>query len=365
MTASPAFRIAVLPGDGIGPEVMNAALLVLEAATADADEFELRFETHPAGAVCYQETGNDLPDATLAACREADAVLLGAMGLPDVRKADGTEINPQLDLRFELDLYAGVRPVRLLRGVPGALADPRAAEIDMVVIREQTEGLFADIRSPAPAGNDSMSDRCLITREGTKRVSEFALDLARRRNKGVRPRVTCVDKANVLHSMAFFRKVFDECAGNLPDVASDHAYIDAFCLNLVRAPWAYDVVVMENLLGDIVSDLAAGLIGGMGFAPSADIGDRHGVFQPAHGTAPDIAGQGIANPTAMILSAAMMLDWLGEVHRSSGCTDAAETIRQAIETVYADGILCPPDIGGTDGTDAVTRAVIEALQAIR
>jgi 3-isopropylmalate dehydrogenase len=356
-----AFRIAVLPGDGIGPEVMNAALLVLEAATAPADGIGLRFEIHPAGAVCYQETGNDLPATTLQACREADAVLLGAMGLPDVRKDDGTEINPQLDLRFELDLYAGVRPVRLLSGVPGALADPRTAEIDMVVIREQTEGLFADIRSPAPAGNNSMSDRCLITREGTKRVSDFALDLARRRNRGGLPRVTCVDKANVLHSMAFFRKVFDECAANTTEVAADHAYIDAFCLDLVRAPWGYDVVVMENLLGDIVSDLAAGLIGGMGFAPSADLGDRHGLFQPAHGTAPDIAGKGIANPTAMILSAAMMLEWLGERHQSNGCTDAADKIRRAVETVYADGIVRPPDIGGTDGTDSVTSAVIEAL----
>lgn len=361
MTATQDFRIAVLPGDGIGPEVMNAALLVLEAAAARIEGLRLGFQTYPAGAVCYQETGDDLPDTTLTACREADAVLLGAMGLPDLRKADGTEINPQLDLRFELDLYAGVRPVRLLNGVPGALADPRAADIDMVVIREQTEGLFADIRSPAPAGNDSMSDRCLITREGTVRVSDFAFDLARRRNRNGRPRVTCVDKANVLHSMAFFRQVFDERADSTPGVATDHAYIDAFCLDLVRAPWTYDVVVMENLLGDIVSDLAAGLIGGMGFAPSADIGDRHALFQPAHGTAPDIAGQGIANPTAMILSAAMMLEWLGERHQAGGCADAAENIRQAVDAVYATEAVCPPDIGGTDGTDAVTRAVIEAL----
>ena len=355
------FRIAVLPGDGIGAEVTAACLEVLQALETKVGGYRLASAHHDAGAVCYQEKGTDLPDETFRASEEADAVLLGAMGLPDVRKKDGTEITPQRDLRFQLELYAGVRPIKAMKGVPPSLADPRAADIDMVIIREQTEGLFIDIRAPRPQSDVEVSDRCLITRKGTERVVDFTFDLARKRGKDGAPRVTCVDKANVLHSMAFFRKVFDERAAAHDDVAADHAYIDALALNLVRKPWDYDVMVAENLLGDIISDLTAGLIGGMGLAPSADLGDDHGLFQPCHGTAPDIAGQGLANPVAMFLSAAMMLDWLGERHGHGPCLDAAAVLNRAIEDGFASGDIRPAEFGGPDGTAAITKAVLARI----
>src|SRR5690606_36875488 len=166
--------------------------------------------------------------------------------------------------------------------------------------------------------------------------------------------VTCVDKSNVFRSFAFFRKIFDERAKRFPEIEADHVYIDACALYLVRRPWDFDVMVTENMFGDILSDLGAGLIGGMGFAPSADIGDRHAVFQPSHGTAPDIAGTGRANPTAMILSAAMMLDWLAERHGADACATAARRIETAVERAFAQGLVCTWDAGGSDGTAAVT-----------
>ena len=355
------FRIAVLPGDGIGVEVTEACQAVLAAVQKRVGGFALICESFDAGANCYQARGTDLPNETYRASEAADAILLGAMGLPDVRKTDGTEINPQLDLRFQLELYAGVRPIKSMKGVPSALADPRAADIDMVIIREQTEGLFIDIREPRPENDAEISDRCLITRAGTERVTDFTFKLAAKRNKAGAPRVTCVDKANVLHSMAFFRKVFDERAAGFPDIEADHAYIDALALNLVRKPWEYDVMVAENLLGDIISDLTAGLIGGMGLAPSSDLGDDYGLFQPCHGTAHDIAGQGLANPVAMFLSAAMMLDWLADRHDHQPCRDAAEVLEAAVTDGLAAGDIRPAEFGGPHGTADITKAVMARI----
>jgi 3-isopropylmalate dehydrogenase len=171
-----------------------------------------------------------------------------------------------------------------------------------------------------------------------------------------------VDKANVMTSMAFFRKIFDERRGQFPHIAADHLHVDAAALNLVRQPWTFDVLVTENLLGDILSDLAAGLIGGMGMAPSADIGDKHAMFQPCHGSAPDIAGSGKANPTAMFLSAAMMLEWLGERHAVDACRDAARHLQAAIARGFADGRIRPAEFGGPDGTASIARTVIEVLE---
>jgi 3-isopropylmalate dehydrogenase len=181
-----------------------------------------------------------------------------------------------------------------------------------------------------------------------------------RRARGLPGCVTCVDKANVLTSMAFFRRVFLEVAARFPAIEAECAYVDAVALDLVRRPWRFDVMVTENMFGDILSDLAAGLIGGMGFAPSADIGDAHAVFQPCHGSAPDIAGKGLANPTAMILSAAMMLEWLAERHAAPRCAEAAGLLRAAVDRAFAAGLL-PPDAGGRAGTSAVAAAVMAAL----
>jgi len=355
--------IAVLPGDGIGREVMDACLELLAAAEKASGGPRLNLTKHNAGAQYYQESGDALPAATLEACRKADAILFGAMGWPDVRFPDGTEIIPQLDLRMAFDLYAGVRPIRWFPGCPKVLADDRARDIDFVLVREQTEGLFYARGRGQVIEDREAYDTMQITRAGTARASEFAFRLAeRRRSRRGSARVTCVDKANVFTSMAFFRKVFDDVAAQHPDVAADHAYVDAMALTMVKKPWTLDVMVTENMFGDILSDLAAGLIGGMGMAPSGDVGDEHALFQPAHGTAPDIAGQGKANPCAMFLSAAMMLDWLAERHSEPRLGARARLIEDAIEAALQSGVV-PMELGGRANCAEMTRSVIAALPA--
>ena len=358
------FQIAVLPGDGIGREVMSPCLALLEVAVARVGGLKLTFDVHDAGAELYRRTGVAMPDTALRAAESAHAILLGAMGLPSVRYPDGTEVQPHLNLREQFDLYAGVRPFRLLTGAPTPLSDPRAREIDCVLVRESTEGLFAARTMTRREGNDAVFDTMRITRRTSERLFEFAFALARSRAKirGRPGRVTCVDKANVIPSMAFFRSIFLECASRHPDIRSDCAYVDAVGLKMVRAPWEFDVLVTENMFGDILSDVGAGLIGGMGMAPSADIGDAHGVFQPCHGTAPDIAGRGVANPTAMILSGAMMLEWLGERHKVTACATAAAALTHAVEAAFAEGTLVTPENGGTSGTAEVTARIRARLE---
>jgi 3-isopropylmalate dehydrogenase len=355
------FTVATFAGDGIGPEVMAPCREVLELAAKRVGGFALEFAAQPAGAAHYRDTGEALPAASMDAARKADAILLAAMGLPDVRYPDGTEISPQLTLRFELGLYAGVRPVRAVAGIPPVLADPRARDIDFVLIRESTEGLFAS-HGKGEVTETEARDTLVITRSVSERLFDFALDLgAKRKALGKQGVVTCVDKANVFQSFAFFRKVFDERAAKRPDVTADHAYVDATALAMVRRPWDLDVLVTENMFGDILSDLGAGLIGGMGFAPSADVGDEHAVFQPCHGSAPDIAGRGVANPTAMILSGAMMLEWLGERHDVPEAVEAGAVVRAAVDATFDAGRLKPADLGGRAGTEEVASQVMRWL----
>jgi 3-isopropylmalate dehydrogenase len=357
------FQIAVLPGDGIGSEVMAPCLALLEAAVARTGGFNLAFTSYRAGAALYRETGVALPQDVIDGAARADAMLLGAMGLPSVRYPNGTEVAPQIELRERFGLYAGVRPVRLLPGAPTPLADPRARQIDCVLIRESTEGLFAARSLTRRDGDVAVYDTMRISRAGSERVCDFAFDLARKRARGKRRgRVTCVDKANVLPAMAYFREIFLERAARHDDVVADCAYVDATALRLVTAPWEFDVLVTENMFGDILSDLGAGLIGGMGMAPSADIGDEHAVFQPCHGTAPDIAGRGLANPTAMFLSAAMMLDWLHDRFAVEACARAASLLTRAVEQAFADGRLVAAEHGGTAGTREITERVQQQLE---
>lgn len=361
MSANDAFHIAVLPGDGIGHEVMRPCLDVLEASAKLVGGLSFRFEQHAAGAVHFRDTGVALPRAALDASRRADAILLGAMGWPEIRYPDGTEIAPQLDLRFEFGLFAGVRPVRTLPSMPAILADKRAAHLDFVVIRESTEGLFASRGKGVVIDDREARDTMVITREVCEPLFDFAFSLARQRKaNGGKGIVACVDKANVFTSLAFFRKIFDERAKLNGDIRADHAYVDATALDMIRRPWSLDVLVTENMFGDILSDLGAGLMGGMGFAPSADIGADHAVFQPCHGTAPDITGQGRANPTAMILSGAMMLEWLGHKHRRPQAIRAGLLIRAAVDHAFAHG-LSPYEVGGSHGTRDVAAGVLSAL----
>jgi len=360
MDANDSFHIAVIAGDGIGTEVMAPALEILRKLEASHSGLKFRFTEAPAGADHYRETGTALPEATVKLCDEADAILLGACGLPDVRYPDGTEIAPQIELRKIFDLYAGVRPARLVPGVPSPIVGAAEHGIDFVVIRESTEGLFASMGKGVVTA-DEARETLVITRRTSERLFDFSFRLAaRRKARGARGELACVDKANVFKAFAYFRKIFDERAARFPEVAGTHIYIDACSAALVRKPWDFDVLVTENMFGDILSDLAAGLIGGMGMAPSADIGDKHAVFQPCHGTAPDIMGTGRANPAAMILSAAMMLDWLAERHDHPAAAEAARRIEQAVDRAFAAG-LKPCEMGGHDGTREIARAVMAAL----
>ena len=233
-----------------------------------------------------------------------------------------------------------------------------------MLIRESTEGLFKSRNHCELVGDEIARDTLEISRSTSERLFRFAFRLAgRRRAAGSEGRVTCVDKANVLGSFAFFRKVFDECAAEFADVAADHAYVDATALRLVKQPWDFDVLVTENMFGDILSDLGAALMGGMGMAPSADIGDEHAVFQPCHGSAPDIAGSGKANPVATFLSGAMMLDWLGERYEIVALETAATAVRSAVDSAFADAKLVPFELGGNAGTREIAAAVQQALAA--
>ena len=361
MNQKSSYRIAVLAGDGIGPEVMRVALQVLDAVGAKVNR-RFHHEAYPAGAQHYVDSGEALPASTLVECRASDAILFGAMGLPHVRGRDGTEIIPQLDIRFALDLYAGVRPIKTFAGLPVPLANPMAANIDLVLVRENTEGLFYSRGRGTMEGDHTAYDTMKITRHGTSRICDFALKLAQRRQAaGGMGKVTSVDKANVFSSMAFWRKIFEERAALFPGLVTDSAYVDAMALNLVMKPWQYDVLVTENMFGDILSDLIASLVGGMGMAPSGDIGDDYGLFQPAHGTAPDITGKGIANPTAMILSVAMMLQWLADRHSDPVLADAAAKIEEAVSLSFLNGGIRPYEFGGRCGTQAIADAVMTRL----
>jgi 3-isopropylmalate dehydrogenase len=359
MSANNALHIAVLGGDGIGPEVMAPALEVLRRIEATSD-LKFRFTEAPAGANHYRETGKSMPDSTIKLCEEADAILLGACGLPSVRYPDNTEIAPQIELRFHFDLYAGVRPARLIPGVPSPIVGADQRGIDLVLIRESTEGLFASMGKGVVTDTEAR-ETLVITRNTSQRLFEFSFRLAERRKARGRPgQLTCVDKANVFRAFAFFRRIFDEAAARHANVKADHVYVDACSAYLVKRPWDFDVLVTENMFGDILSDLAASLIGGLGMAPSADIGDRYAVFQPCHGTAPDIMGQGKANPTAMILSTAMMLDWLADKHGLESAAEAGERIEHAVDKAYAGGIK-PMEFGGSNGTADVVKAVLAEL----
>lgn len=362
MPSNRRFSIAVIPGDGIGVEVTQAAFAVAEAAITRIGNFTLLQQELKAGAAYYRETGQDAEPGLFEAAAGADAIFLGAIGLPSIRCPDGTEISPHLRMRDEFGLFAGVRPVKAYPNTRLYLADPRAAGIDLVILRESTEGLFYSHGRGEVIDDREARETLRITRDTSEHLFDFAFDLARRRKaRGGKGKVTCVDKANVFRSMVFFRKIFDERATLNPDIAADHAYVDAQALFLIRKPWESDVLVMENMFGDILSDLAGGLIGGMGMASCAEIGLEHGLFQPAHGSAPDIAGQDKANPIAAILSAALMLDWLGSRHEVPEACHAAQLIEQAVETGFAERRLDPAEFGGPHGTTEITRTLIDIV----
>jgi 3-isopropylmalate dehydrogenase len=347
---SQTFQIAVLPGDGIGPDVIAEGLKVLRAVEARLSNVQFVCQEFSVGAGEYLRSGDPLPPQTFEQIKQYDAILLGAMGLPNVRWPNGVEMTPQIDLREWLDLYCGLRPIRLYHAQDTPLKKYSADEIDFLLVRESTEGLFAARKSPTPLDAAESCDTLRITRVGAERLCRSAFQQANKRRR----KVTLVDKANVLPSMAYLRGIFQEIAREFPDVETECVYVDAMALYLVQRPHTFDVIVTENMFGDILSDLAAGLIGGMGVAPSADVGDRYAVFQPSHGSAPDIAGQGIANPIATILSVQMMLDWFG-------LADGAKLIGAAVEAVMRDATRRTRDLGGTLSTAAMGDLVVAEI----
>lgn len=356
------FEVAVFDGDGIGPEITGPTVALVKALADRSDAYDLTFTNLPAGAAHYAKTGEGLPAASLDQAGKADAILLSAMGLPDVRYPDGTEISPQIDLRKAYNLFAGVRPVTVAPGGLTPLKMPEGKSIDFVLIRESTEGLF-HTQGTGTVTDTYAQETLQITRDVSEKLFKFAFNLAQsRKAQGRGPgRVTCVDKANVFRAFAFFRSIFDEEAARNPQITSDHAYVDATALWMVQKPWDFDVMVTENMFGDILSDLGAGLMGGLGLAPSADIGLEQAVFQPCHGSAPDIAGQGKANPFAMILSAAMMLDWLGTKHDIPDMMKDAENIRNAVDAAVMSKSNVTADLGGNATTSEAAASIQVAV----
>ncbi len=358
-------QIALIRGDGIGVDVSNASLAMVDAALAKSTGLRISYREILAGAGYFKETGRDIEAGGEEAAGEADAIFLGAIGLPSIRHPDGTEVSPHLRLRDIYQLYAGVRPVRAYPNAPQRLADPRARDIDLVILRESTEGLFysAAVHGRSEViDNREVRDVLRITRDTTEKLHRFGFELARKRKqRGSAGKLTCVDKANVFTSMAFFRQIYDEIAPEFSDIETDYNYVDAQALDLIRRPWEFDVLVTENMFGDILSDLAGGLVGGMGIAACAEIGDDTGLFQPAHGSAPDIMGQDKANPLAAILSGALMLEYLAEKTDRAALVDAAELIESAVSRGFEQNRIRPIEFGGDMGTKAVTTELLALL----
>jgi 3-isopropylmalate dehydrogenase len=348
------YTIAVIPGDGIGPEIVGVTLQILKQV-AELEGISLELIEYEAGAAAYQKYGNALPPETMAACREADAIFKGPTGLPHVRLPDGTEAGV-LGGRFRngLDLYVNLRPIKLYPNVPTALANRQPGDIDWVMVRENTEGLYASRGNGVVANTgQAATDTLMITRLGTERIVRFAFEEARRRNG--KKRVACVDKSNVLRSFAFFRQIFKEIAGAYPDIEPDYLYVDAAAQALVLEPDRFDVIVTENLFGDILSDLGGATVGGIGVCAGANIGDTAAYFEPIHGSAPALAGQGKANPLSAILAGKLMFHYLGEF-------GAAARLEQAVAQAFLQKtIRLRPDGSAESGTEAVAAAVMAQL----
>ena len=326
------YNLIMIPGDGIGPELLDAAIQVLDKIQELAGEFRFFYAFHEAGAGYYQKNGVNMSPETLEAIRKADATMKGPVGLPGVRFPDGTEAGVLGGvLRSGFDLYANVRPIKLFPKVTIPLKDRPPGSIDYIMVRENTEGLYLS-RGRGIITEQAASDTLLLTRKGCERICRFAFKMTMEKPKGApedgRKRVTLVEKSNVLRSFYFFRQIFAEVAREFPQVEAENLYVDAASAALVMRPEHFQVMVTENMFGDILSDLGGATIGGLGMCPSANIGDERAYFEPIHGSAPDIAGKNKANPLSQILAAGMMLDYLG---RKKEAVLLENAVRQALE----------------------------------
>jgi 3-isopropylmalate dehydrogenase len=342
--------LAVLPGDGIGKEVIPVAVKVLQAASEGVNGFGLDIEEFDCGGEHYLVNGEEWSEEAEEYVRnEADAVLLGAIGALDssgqsVKLPDGNlaGYNIVIGLRLRLDLYANVRPVKLYEGVPTPLSGKGPEDIDMVIVRENTEGLYTPARGALSRGGlkDLAVDMRVITRKGSERVSRFAFQLAEERNGAPsdgKSRVTCVDKSNLLAGCQLFRESFNRIGSDYPLIEKDYAYVDAWTQWCLRRPEFYDVVVAPNAFGDIITDLGGAIQGGLGVAPAGNIGEKYGVFEPVHGSAPTHAGKNRANPIASILAGSMLLEWLGTKQNDQSALRAGRNVKTAVALVLKEG----------------------------
>lgn len=367
------YNIALLPGDGVGPEVIKETERVLRAVEDVVNGFELDIQEYYVGNQRYLELGEVLPESTFQDCKAADAILMGAVGQPragmkPVTDKHGTEVTGHLmfKIRFDLGLYAGVRPIKSYPGCPSALRGENR-NIDLVIFRESVEGLFSSYGGGGVVRDVCAYDTQIITRIGTEKAAKYCFEMALRRNGRVldgKKLVTCAHKGNVFRSFAFMQKVFGEVAKQYEGrVDADYAMIDALTLWMTQEPERFDIILAENMHGDIISDLAASYVGGMGMAPSGDIGDDHAMFQPSHGTAPTIAGMGIVNPTATILSGKMMLEWLGNRFQDDAMLAAGKMVDDALYNTFASGYRTS-DVGGKASTKEFTDEVINQVKKI-
>lgn len=328
------YDITVIQGDGIGPEVIESTLQLL-----DALDIQFNFIEAYAGNECFNITGTTIPEETIKTARKTDATLFGA-----VTTVPG-QSSAILALRKALDLYANIRPVKSYPGIKSLYQD-----LNLIIIRENTEGLYSGIEKETESGATALR---VITNKASERISRFAFNYAKRRG---RRKVTAVHKANILKlTDGLFKNKFYDVAEEFPDIKADDKYVDAMAMFLVTKPQKFDCIVTTNLFGDILSDEGAGLVGGLGLAPSANIGNKKGLFEPVHGSGPDIAGKGISNPSAMILSAVMMLEYLHE-------TEEARKLENALVEVLREGKKLTPDLGGNSKTTEMAQKIKEKLK---
>ena len=331
-------KITVIPGDGIGPSIIESAIQILTHAGCD---FE--YEYADAGLVALEKHGELLPQATLDLIEKNKVSLKGPLTTP----VGGGFTSINVSLRKKFNLYANVRPVISFKGTRS-----RYDNIDIITVRENTEGMYSGAGQKRSDDNKSAEAMSIIPREGAERIVKFAFELARQEG---RKKVTIIHKANILKSTSgLFLEVAREIASHYPDIQSEEMIVDAACMNLVMYPERFDVMVTTNLFGDILSDLCAGLVGGLGMAPGANIGDGAAIFEAVHGSAPDIAGKNIANPTSVILASIQMLEYLG-------MQDKAERIREAVRATIESGDRVTRDLGGTASTSEFTQAIIDRL----
>ncbi len=337
------YTIALIPGDGIGPELTETTLKALEAVQKRFG-LDLNMVEVEAGDECFKRRGVALPEETVETIKGSHACLKGPVG--------ETAADVIVKLRLIFDLYANIRPVRAYPSVPSARPD-----IDFVFARENTEGVYRGLEF-ALNTNTAICLR-VITKKGSERIAKKAFELARRRNK--KKRVTAVHKANVMRiTCGLFAETCREVAQKYPDITFDEQYVDAAAMRIIKAPQDFDVIVTTNMFGDILSDEAAQLVGGLGMAPGANIGDNFALFEPVHGSAPSRVGKHTANPCSMILAAKMMLNWLGEQHDDSKCLAAAEAVEEGVVATLRRGITVP-DFGGKAKTVEVGEAIAEEI----